>query len=642
MVSKNNYIEKTEKVAERQSHFGIRKLTIGAASVLLGTTLWLGNNAKVANADTNADKNNLDKANEETKTPIQSGAASAKKAVIVTNNSKVESNSKTSQSDETAKDPNIASEAPKTSQEQTIQSSTDVASNKNSNRDTSKEINVASTDKNISEAFEKGTDIQVENGTKNTQTKQTEQSAQQAVTRKATENINGAAQNGKQNIANTTDQNLNKAAQEGKNEYSVQSTNNEVNLTSKGQLSSEANVGQSTVKNKTQDLKINDVSSGLTTEALKTNLTKGNQVLVNKATVDTLSTQNKNIDPSKELAATKIAQLGLNLVDIPTNSNNDDITVKDWSGLQSALTSGKQVTIDGNITAYGDVNVYGNATISGTKGSTLTLGQYKINNNSTLTLKDIDVLGSIMGTGTVNIEGTVTSTVNDVNGYTLTNSEKSPGVKTNWNQTKGFNIQANAVNIKDGASLTVNRASIGDGIHLVNSSSSVNVGDNAHLTVNMNTNNDLNTTARYHDAGVFAESTGSFTTGRNSEVNFNTSIGQAIAMAGMRPNVTDSDRFGGYGNRDRPNGSGQINLGQYSSLNFTGRDGIILGNNSNFNVSEYANVHFENKGRGVALDLANNSNINVENHAVTYFHSVDKNTTNALGNNVGPSGSYDG
>ena len=81
MVSKNNRIERMEQTAERQSHFGIRKLTIGAASVLLGTTLWLGNNANVAKADTNTDKGDIDEANQETANPIQYGAASAKKAI---------------------------------------------------------------------------------------------------------------------------------------------------------------------------------------------------------------------------------------------------------------------------------------------------------------------------------------------------------------------------------------------------------------------------------------------------------------------------------------------------------------------------------------------------------------------------------
>ena len=50
MVSKNNRIKRLEEVAGRQSHFGIRKLTVGTASVLLGITLLFGANAKVAKA----------------------------------------------------------------------------------------------------------------------------------------------------------------------------------------------------------------------------------------------------------------------------------------------------------------------------------------------------------------------------------------------------------------------------------------------------------------------------------------------------------------------------------------------------------------------------------------------------------------
>lgn len=62
MVSKNNRVQKMAQTAERQSHFGIRKLTVGAASVLLGTSLWLGNNADIIKADTKADNNEADKA----------------------------------------------------------------------------------------------------------------------------------------------------------------------------------------------------------------------------------------------------------------------------------------------------------------------------------------------------------------------------------------------------------------------------------------------------------------------------------------------------------------------------------------------------------------------------------------------------
>ncbi len=328
--------------------------------------------------------------------------------------------------------------------------------------------------------------------------------------------------------------------------------------------------------------------------------------------------------------------------------NNDEYSgYKDVTNaleLQNAVnnSSVNGVNVKSNIDFFRDLNINRAFTIHGVDGAVLNLNGNRITNNNQLTLDDVTVNGSIMGNGTVNIKGTVVSTVNDSNGATLTSSEKNEHF-TNWSQTKGYNIQASTVNIENGASLTINRASIGDGIHLVNSNSSVNVGNNAQLTVNMNTGNDLSTTARYHDAGIFAESNGTFNTGYKSVVNFNTSIGQAISMTGVRPNTTDSDRFGGYtSSQSRPNGSGQINLGQYSTFNFTGRDGVILGDNSNFNVGEYANVNFENQGRGVALDLANNSNINVGNHAVTYFHSNGKNTTNARGNEAGPSGSYDG
>lgn len=44
-----------EEAAERKPHFAIRKLTIGAASVLLGTSLWLGVSASTTHAETNDD-----------------------------------------------------------------------------------------------------------------------------------------------------------------------------------------------------------------------------------------------------------------------------------------------------------------------------------------------------------------------------------------------------------------------------------------------------------------------------------------------------------------------------------------------------------------------------------------------------------
>ena len=51
MVSKNNLYLKYEKNSNHQQHFGLRKLSVGVASVLLGTTFYLGS-ANVVHADT--------------------------------------------------------------------------------------------------------------------------------------------------------------------------------------------------------------------------------------------------------------------------------------------------------------------------------------------------------------------------------------------------------------------------------------------------------------------------------------------------------------------------------------------------------------------------------------------------------------
>ncbi|MGN1283647.1 MAG: YSIRK-type signal peptide-containing protein [Limosilactobacillus sp.] len=52
MVSKNNIQHKMNADAKWVPHYGLRKLGIGVASVLLGTTLYFGMNNAVAYADT--------------------------------------------------------------------------------------------------------------------------------------------------------------------------------------------------------------------------------------------------------------------------------------------------------------------------------------------------------------------------------------------------------------------------------------------------------------------------------------------------------------------------------------------------------------------------------------------------------------
>lgn len=114
-----------------------------------------------------------------------------------------------------------------------------------------------------------------------------------------------------------------------------------------------------------------------------------------------------------------------------TNSNDEYSnykTVTDWSGLQSAISSGAQgVNIKGTINpgwfSNGNLNINGDFTIHGVDGAVLNLGQNRIINNGQLTLADVTVNGSVMGSGTVNIKGTVNSNVDAFNSVTLTDQQ---------------------------------------------------------------------------------------------------------------------------------------------------------------------------------------------------------------------------
>ena len=68
MVSKNNVQERLMTEAQRRPHYGLRKLSVGVASVLLGTTLYFGQ-ADSVHADV-VNSNNGGQANEDTKADV--------------------------------------------------------------------------------------------------------------------------------------------------------------------------------------------------------------------------------------------------------------------------------------------------------------------------------------------------------------------------------------------------------------------------------------------------------------------------------------------------------------------------------------------------------------------------------------------
>ncbi|PAV32958.1 hypothetical protein CI791_06755 [Leuconostoc lactis] len=439
-------------------------------------------------------------------------------------------------------------------------------------------------------------------------------------------------------------------------------------------------ITDSTLSNN-NDLKSTEMQSTVADQAAADDANTADQTatekqatVTNQATVDntvntadqaTQAVAEKTTTPASTAANTQAAAPVATLRAAATADTSTTTTVNNWTGLINALNNPyyQTITVDGTINAMGTGTVEGNdrtvvikgadqnasidfgstpLTVNGTMQlafENLILKTASANgavtfnnssNTSTVTFKDVTHSGASLyggsGNAAVVIDGTTTSTVS---------TSSKPTAKTYSANGNGANIWgAKSVTVANGANFTLNRSAIGDGINLPDGAT-VQVGDNATMTVNLNTDNGTES-ARYHDAGIFMLNGGNFLTGRNAVVNMNTSIGQAVSIGADRPGigVTAADRFGGYGtSQSRNAGPTAVTFGDYSQFNFTGRDGFILGNNANFTSGEYSNVHFQNQGRGVALDLANNSNIVISKHSNTLFESNGK---------TGTSGSYDG
>lgn len=540
MLSKNNYQERLRKMDDKQERFSIRKFSVGAASVLVGTAILSMQNVQTVRADATTDtekgttdvtskndEQNKQKAYNQVVSEDQNKASKTTDTTMVGQDSKVASFS-------ASKNEGTFAEA---SSEDKTSSTTDATQNKAS------ENTKATEDNKVDAVADKSTEDKTNTAT-----------TQESSDNKSTENKTTDAQKVESKVATA------KATTDTANSVKTASTTS------------------------------TDQTTSVNTTTFNTNQSSTAALFSASA-----------LSESKALAATPRASSAT------TNAqakNNNYKLVTSSSELQQAINSGVAgINIDRSIDASNvNLAITNTFAIVGINdAAVLNLGQKSLNNSGNLTLQDITINGAVSGNGTVNIKGNVTSNVNENNSLikgatadaanaalkdqTSTGTIGTQG--TSWasgssNQNgwtvKGWNyanFSGSKVNVAADANLTINRSAIGDGIHLANNGT-VNVADGGQLTINMNTNNDLNTTARYHNAGIFAVGNGNFTTGYKSVVTLNTSIGQGIAMTGMRPYVTDTDVFGGYSARDRGDGSGQINLGQYSTLNFTGRDGVII------------------------------------------------------------------
>lgn len=423
---------------------------------------------------------------------------------------------------------------------------------------------------------------------------------------------------------------------------------------------------------------------------------------VESTTTESKESVEDKVETEKEVSDTNVAPTEASSPAGTTGfRNGGEVTsrvVSNWNGFVSALndSSIKNITISGNVVATGDngnvdngrVNSVDRTVTIASQGRNLVIqgrndqssldllsntlkftgssawnlvfknlqlatgnskGAVDLSSTSganTVTFENVKSQGSSLygggGHTDVIVKGTTTSTVSDsyrsANGQTQY-VQRNVGSAGHSVLRREANIHdAKSVTVADGASLTLNRSSQGDGINLAGGST-VRVNDGASLTINMNTNNGTES-ARYHNAGIFMEHGGTVVTGRDSKLNLNTSIGQAISLGMARPSdgATHLDRWGGYGtvNAFRRNGKSSLTIGEHASFNFTGRDGLVFGNNATFTTGTNAKVRFENKGRGTAIDFGDNSRVVFGKKSTNTFHSVGKGPKSG----GGPSGSY--
>lgn len=430
MLSKNNYQERLRKMDDKQERFSIRKFSVGAASVLVGTAILSMQNVQTVRADATTDtekgttdvtsKNddkNKQKAYNQVVSEDQNKTSKTTDTTMVGQDSKVASFS-------ASKNEGTFAEA---SSEDKTSSTTDATKNKTSEN-----------------------------------TKATEDNKVDAVADKSTED--------KTNTATTQESSDNKSTE---------------NKTTDAQK-----VESKVATAKTTTDTTNSVKSASTTSTDQTTSVNTTTFNTNQSSTAALFSASA-LSESKALAATPRASSTTTNAQAKNNNYN---LVTSSSELQQAINSGVAgVNIDRSIDASNvNLAITNTFAIVGINdAAVLNLGQKSLNNSGNLTLQDITINGAVSGNGTVNIKGNVTSNVNSVNSSVPTDdqfkAQNYTGEKKNF---KNSNIAGRHVNIENGASLTVNSTEINDGINLTDGGT-VNVGDNATLNECINYCNSL-------------------------------------------------------------------------------------------------------------------------------------------------------
>ncbi len=313
---------------------------------------------------------------------------------------------------------------------------------------------------------------------------------------------------------------------------------------------------------------------------------------------------------------------------------DDEVSVSSWAELVKAVNNltVKKVVATSNLTATSNLDIPVNRNVE-IEGSTLNLGDYQIvpNAQSTTKFSNLTLTGNNKK-GIIASQNVATVELNNVKhtGADLVNAKAlnvivsghTASTVTTANNRIALNSEANIysanLEIAKDSTLTIKRNDglQGDLVHL-SDNGKVELKDNATFNATLN--------GQRRDAAVRVSNNGHFVTGAHSNVNLTTHNSRWIVLGQRLTGELPAGSEASYAKSDlSSNQANDLIVGRYTTMNFSGREAVLMGHNSTFKSGESSNITFNNNGDGVAFDMGDEARFTVEPHAVMHLNSTGK------------------
>ncbi|RIN55456.1 YSIRK-type signal peptide-containing protein, partial [Staphylococcus simulans] len=313
---------------------------------------------------------------------------------------------------------------------------------------------------------------------------------------------------------------------------------------------------------------------------------------------------------------------------------DDEVSVSSWAELVKAVNNltVKKVVATSNLTATSNLDIPVNRNVE-IEGSTLNLGDYQIvpNAQSTTKFSNLTLTGNNKK-GIIASQNVATVELNNVKhtGADLVNAKAlnvivsghTASTVTTANNRIALNSEANIysanLEIAKDSTLTIKRNDglQGDLVHL-SDNGKVELKDNATFNATLN--------GQRRDAAVRVSNNGHFVTGAHSNVNLTTHNSRGIVLGQRLTGELPAGSEASYAKSDlSSNQANDLIVGRYTTMNFSGREAVLMGHNSTFKSGESSNITFNNNGDGVAFDMGDEARFTVEPHAVMHLNSTGK------------------